>query len=113
MLYEELAADDLKRANEALEGRAAALAEATGARPGFRVVEGDAAPALLEAADEGGSPSLVVVGSRGQGAARRALLGSVSTAVMRAVDGSVLVCPRVRGGDEAGVGKESMAASRE
>jgi nucleotide-binding universal stress UspA family protein len=110
MLYEEVVADDLKRAGEALEGRAAGLAEATGVRPETRVVTGDAAPALLEAADEGAGPSLVVVGSRHQGAARRVLLGSISTGVLRAAPGPVLVCPPAR---EAGDGTRARSAREE
>ena len=58
---------------------------------------------LSEVAEEGGIPSLLVVGSRGLGAGERMLLGSVSTKVLMAASGPVLVCPREHEtGDEGG-----------
>jgi nucleotide-binding universal stress UspA family protein len=56
-------------------------------------VPGESAKVLSEVAEGGGIPSLLVVGSRGLGAGRRMLLGSVSTKVLRAASGPVLVCP--------------------
>jgi nucleotide-binding universal stress UspA family protein len=44
-------------------------------------------------AAEDGVQSLVVVSSRGLGLARRMLLGSTSTKVLRAAVGPILVCP--------------------
>jgi nucleotide-binding universal stress UspA family protein len=38
--------------------------------------------------------ALIAVGSRGLGLAKRLRLGSVSTKVLRAARGPVLVCPR-------------------
>ncbi len=56
------------------------------------VVMGAGAPTLLEAAD---GAALLVVGSRGLGAVRGMLLGSVSTAVVRAATCPVVVVPDV------------------
>ena len=49
---------------------------------------------LIDEAKEKGVPTLISVGSRGLGRIRRARVGSVSTKVVRAADGPVLVCPR-------------------
>ncbi len=69
----------------------------TGRYPGYasrdKVVRGDAAAAIQETAEEGGEPALVAVGSRGLGAVRRFALGSVSTDVLRAVGGPILIVP--------------------
>ena len=62
-------------------------------RPQTRVVAGDSAEVLIEAAQEGEGPTLVVVGSRGLGLVGRLRLGSVSTKVVRAGLGAVLVYP--------------------
>jgi len=81
---------------QALEGRAWRIGKVLGSRPVARLVEGDAAAEILRAAAEGDDErrSLVAVGSRGLGAAGRLLLGSVSTKLLRAAGGSVLVCPQ-------------------
>ena len=97
-LYESIVEDDMRRATEALEGRVAELEAALGQRPEFQVVTGDAAQALLDTAEENG-PSLVVVGSRGLGPARRVLLGSISTKVLKAATVPVLVCPGPNGSE--------------
>ena len=52
--------------------------------------EGSAADVLVEAAKETGA-DLVIVGSRGLGATKRALLGSVSTSVLHHAPCDVLV----------------------
>jgi nucleotide-binding universal stress UspA family protein len=110
MLYEEVVADDLSRANKAMKERAAGLADAAGETPEFRVVSGDTAPALLGIAAEDETPSLVVVGSRGQGAALRVLLGSTSTGALRAASGPVLICPHPREHED---GERSRSATEE
>jgi nucleotide-binding universal stress UspA family protein len=110
MLYEEVVADDLQRANKAMEERAAGLAEASGVKPEFRVVTGDATPALLGIAAENETSSLVVVGSRGQGAAMRVLLGSTSMGVLRAASGPVLICPHPHEDED---GERSRSAREE
>lgn len=52
--------------------------------------EGDAADVLIEAAKETGA-DLIIVGTRGLGGAKRALLGSVSTKVVHNAPCDVLV----------------------
>jgi nucleotide-binding universal stress UspA family protein len=61
----------------------------------MEIAAGDAAVALLEEAREGDERrALIAVGSRGLGLARRLRLGSVSTKVLRAAGGPVLVYPQ-------------------
>jgi nucleotide-binding universal stress UspA family protein len=69
------------------------LEDEVGLRPRFRVVEGEAASVLLAVAEERGQPALISVGRRGLGLVDRLRLGSVSTKVLRASTGPVLVCP--------------------
>ena len=93
-LYEAMVREHLRRVEPALEGRAAGLEDAYGVRPRVRLLEGDSARVLSDVAGEGGGTGLLVVGSRGLGAGGRMLLGSVSTKVLMAAKGPVLVCPR-------------------
>lgn len=83
----------LKKGEESLEKRAAELASILGARPEVRVTSGDAAASIQEAAEEDREPALVAVGRRGLGAVRQLALGSVSSDVLRAVSGPVLIVP--------------------
>ena len=76
-----------------LRERASRLEETSGLRPGVRLREGEAASVVLEAAEEGEWPALVAVGRRGLGRLERLRLGSISTKVLRAATGPVLVCP--------------------
>jgi nucleotide-binding universal stress UspA family protein len=76
-----------------LEERAGDLEDLLPHRPQARVIAGDPAEVLLEAAQEGERPTLVAVGSRGLGPVGRLRLGSVSTRVIRAGPGAVLVYP--------------------
>jgi nucleotide-binding universal stress UspA family protein len=78
-----------------LEDRAGELEDVLQQRPQTRVVAGDSAEVLIEAAQEGEGPTLVAVGSRGLGTVGRLRLGSVSTKVIRAGLGAVLVYPHV------------------
>jgi nucleotide-binding universal stress UspA family protein len=93
--------DELRREQRKLEERAGWLEENLGVQPRVRIDVGDPTAALLAAAEEvpGGEQTLLAVGSRGLGLMGRARLGSVSTKVLRAARGPVLICPdrHVRG----------------
>jgi nucleotide-binding universal stress UspA family protein len=91
--------DELRREERELEGRATEVEEHLGKRPNIRIATvGDTAAVLLEAAEEEDAPekTLLAVGSRGLGPVQRVRLGSVSTKVLRAARGPVLVYPRPR-----------------
>lgn len=83
----------LERGERLLEKRAAELESVLGMRPEVRVTSGDAAAIIQEAAGEGPEPTLVAVGRRGLGAVQHLALGSVSSGVLRAVSGPVLIVP--------------------
>jgi len=88
--------DALRHAERELHERAEELGSLAGRRPRIGIAAGDAAVAILEEAGEGnGAATLIAVGSRGLGLARRLRLGSVSTKVLRAARGPVLVYPQV------------------
>jgi nucleotide-binding universal stress UspA family protein len=95
-----LVEDELKREWRKLEERAARIGKASGVRPSVRLSVGDPAACLLDAAEEEGAPekTLIAVGSRGLGTMRRIRLGSVSTKVLRAAKGPVLI--HARPGDD-------------
>jgi nucleotide-binding universal stress UspA family protein len=93
-LYEVMVEKYLGHAEPALEARAKELEDAYGVRPRVRLLEGESARMLPEVAEEGDETGLLVVASRGLGAGGRMLLGSVSTKVVMAASGPVLVCPR-------------------
>lgn len=77
---------------ENLNERAETLGVVMGRRSGTRLVDADATLALLQVAEEGEErKTLLAVGSRGLGAVDRARLGSVSTNVLRAARGPVLI----------------------
>jgi nucleotide-binding universal stress UspA family protein len=82
-VYDELALMELARK----------LEDEVGLMSRFRVVEGEAASVLLAVAEEREQPALISVGRRGLGLLDRLRLGSVSTKVLRASTGPVLVCP--------------------
>jgi nucleotide-binding universal stress UspA family protein len=98
-------ADHATREAEAeLAQRAEELAPLLGLAPEVRLVLDEAAegadgvaPTILEEA--AGGPSLISVGRRGLGAVQRARVGSVSTKVVRAAEGPVLVYPHTCGAD--------------
>ena len=85
-----------ERDEERLESRADALKEMAGSRPEVRVSDGYPASVILRATQET-PPPLVAVGSRGLAGLTRTRLGSVSTKVVTAALGPVLVAPHVEG----------------
>jgi nucleotide-binding universal stress UspA family protein len=86
--------DALRRAERDLHQRAEKLGRSVGRPPRLELAAGDPAVALLqEAREEDGVRTLIAVGTRGLGPAKRLRLGSVSTKVLRAAEGPVLVCP--------------------
>ena len=86
--------DELRRAGKVLLERSRELESRLGSRPKTRLVVGEAASCLLEAAEEDAPErTLLAVGSRGLGAIGRMRLGSVSTKVVRAAEGPVLIHP--------------------
>ncbi len=83
-----------ERDEERLERRADELKEMAGSRPEVRVSDDYPASVILQATQET-PPPLVAVGSRGLAGLTRTRLGSVSTKVVTASPGPVLVCPHV------------------
>jgi nucleotide-binding universal stress UspA family protein len=89
--------DELRRAFSALLERSRELESRLGSRPKARLVVGEAAASLLEAAEKDAPErTLLAVGSRDLGAIGRMRLGSVSTKVVHAAKGPVLVHPPPR-----------------
>lgn len=82
----------MRRAERHLAERAEELEESSGLRPQIRAVMGDPALTLAEISEEE-KRTLLVVGSRGYDAVKRAILGSVSSNVMRVFEGPVLIAP--------------------
>ena len=86
--------DELRREERALEDRAVKIEATLGIRPRIGIAVGEPTVALLEAAEEGAPErTLIALGSRGLDAAQRLRLGSISTKVLHAAKGPVLVCP--------------------
>jgi len=85
--------DELRREERKLSERATQIQEVFEVRPAVRLSVGDPAARILETAEEEDTPdkTLIAVGSRGLGTTRRMRLGSVSTKVLRAATGPVLV----------------------
>ncbi|MGI8608323.1 MAG: universal stress protein [Candidatus Dormibacteria bacterium] len=67
-----------------------------GFRPATSILIGDAATGLVAEARKTPAPAMLAVGSRGRGSVQRLALGSVSTNVLRAAPGSVLIYPHPR-----------------
>jgi nucleotide-binding universal stress UspA family protein len=86
-----------RQAETDLRERADRLEDILGRRPATAIkVSDDPAAAILEVTQEKEEPTLIAVGSRGLGPIQRMRLGSVSTKVVRAAPGPVLVCPHPR-----------------
>jgi nucleotide-binding universal stress UspA family protein len=95
--------DELRREERKLQRRAVELEEASGVRPKVRLAVGDPAACILGAAQDGGAhKTLIAVGSRGLGTMQRLRFGSVSTKVLRAAEGPVLIHPPVVYGNREG-----------
>jgi len=93
----------IRQAEAELKNRAEELAPLLGRVPEVKLVvdeaeEGVDGVALTLLEEAAGTPSLISVGSRGLGAVQRVRVGSVSTKVVRAAEGPVLVYPRARAG---------------
>ncbi|AHY48229.1 Universal stress protein family (plasmid) [Rubrobacter radiotolerans] len=95
-----IVAAELGRAEERLLERARILEPALKRHLGVRLLPDRGsetidgiATTLLEAAREAGESTLLALGSRGLGPLERVSMGSVSTKVVRAAPGPVLVCP--------------------
>jgi nucleotide-binding universal stress UspA family protein len=92
-----LVEDELRREQRSLTDRAREIEVAFGLRYRVEIATGDPASSLLRAAEEGAAEkALIAVGSRGLGVVRRVRLGSVSTKVLHAAEGPILVYPRQR-----------------
>ena len=81
--------EELSASAQALEAARGKL-EAQGVEAHVIEREGDPARVVLDAANEGGA-DLIIVGTRGQGAAARLVLGSVSTKIVHDAPCDVLV----------------------
>lgn len=87
--------DESRRQQQLLESRAESLEPVLGVRPRIRLGVGEPARVVLETAEHEPSPqaALVAVGSRGLGPLGRMRFGSVSTRLVRAAEGPVLIHP--------------------
>jgi nucleotide-binding universal stress UspA family protein len=99
--------DVLEFAQAELEDHAAALSPDVAARTTLHVSVEDPAQALLATAAEDSGEALLAVGCRGLGALQRMRFGSVSTKVLRAAHGPVLIAPHAAV-VEAVPGKQSL-----
>ncbi len=87
-----------EREEETLENRADELEGILGSRPEIRLSAGYPAAVILEQAQRDSPPPLIAVGSRGLAGITRTRLGSVSTKLVTAAPGPILVSPHVGGG---------------
>jgi nucleotide-binding universal stress UspA family protein len=96
-----------------LKRRASELESVLGSRPQTTIIEEDPVTAIVGVAERDDGSALVVVGSRGLGPIDRLRLGSVSTKVVRATAGPVLVYPGPRSSGKGGLPEESTRAPRQ
>ena len=91
-----------EEADASLEERAAELRGVLGRELPVERLAGDPAASILEMAERSGESVLISVGSRGGGVVDRLRLGSVSTRILRAGKGPVLISPRPSDGQVPG-----------
>ena len=99
-----------EEADASLDERAAELRGLLGRELPVERLAGDPAASILEMAERGGKSVLISVGSRGGGVVDRLRLGSVSTRILRAAKGPVLISPHLSDGDDAGVQPRFLVA---
>jgi len=92
--YQEKLTEQMTHARAALD-RALAVSNDHAVEADEEILEGDAAEHIVELA-RGRDAAVIVIGSRGHGAVKGALLGSVSSAVLHRADRPVLVVPPQR-----------------
>jgi nucleotide-binding universal stress UspA family protein len=109
--YERLLGEARTRHEEELALRAEELARTTGMLAETRLAEGDGATAILNACEDDPA-TLAAVGARGRSLVRRALLGGVSTKVLRAASGPVLVHATPPGAAASGSAGMADSAAR-
>jgi nucleotide-binding universal stress UspA family protein len=80
--FQDVVSENRREAKEVLEQQAKRIEESGGTVKETYLREGRAAEEIVEVAEDIGA-GLIVMGSRGHGRLRRALLGSVSDAVVR------------------------------
>lgn len=85
-----------RRAREVLEAEVEKIRSWGGTVAGEHLIEGWVAPGIVELAEEIGA-GLIVMGSRGLGGIRRALMGSVSDSVVRHAHCPVMVVREEKG----------------
>ncbi|HSK84908.1 MAG TPA: universal stress protein [Rubrobacter sp.] len=91
--------DELRREERYLAERATEIEGLLDSRSKIHIAVGNPASCILQAAQEsrgGAKRALVAVGSRGFGPLGRMTLGSVSTKVLKAAEGPVLIYPHPR-----------------
>ncbi|VGO16805.1 Putative universal stress protein [Pontiella desulfatans] len=91
-LARDLSAEEIKREHKELQGISSKL-RAEGVDAQALLLKGDAAKTIVEKAKELRS-GIIILGSHGHGLLHKALLGSVSEAVMHHAKCNVLVVPR-------------------
>ena len=91
--FEDVLRENRRQSKEMLEQQAKRIEESGGTVKETRLREGRAAEEIVEVAEEIGA-GLIVMGSRGRGGIRRALMGSVSDSVVRHAHCPVLVVRR-------------------
>lgn len=109
-VYPQARGTALEEADTSLDERAAELRGVLGRELPVERLVGDPAASILEMTERSGESVLISVGSRGGGVVDRLRLGSVSTRILRAAKGPVLISPHPSDGDDAGVQPRFLVA---